>query len=113
MRLIWILLTVDSYIYPLQLRKQLSDAWGVDVTEWWFPNNEGYPDILRAVREFIDYRSEVPRDTMDKHLRDMSGLFRSMHMDEQSSSPGSESKALSPGVSQTLSFESSPEHFQG
>ena len=37
----------------------MSDLWGVDVTHWWLPNDEGYPPILRALR---DDSSELPMD---------------------------------------------------
>ena len=46
-----------SYIYPASLRKRMSDIWGVDVTGWWLPNDEGYPPVLRALRDFIDFRA--------------------------------------------------------
>ncbi|KAK5167212.1 uncharacterized protein LTR77_007943 [Saxophila tyrrhenica] len=98
-----------GYIYPVNLRKQLSDSWGVDVSHWWLPNDEGYPDIVRAIRDFIDYRSEVPKDTLEAHLREMSGIFKNLNVDEQSSSAGTDSEQRSPQFGQSVSFESSPE----
>lgn len=82
----------------------MSDLWGVDVNHWWLPNDEGYPGAVRAVRDFIEYRAQIPKDTMDAHVRDMSGIFRTMRIEDQSSL-GTDSDQLSP----ILAYESSPD----
>ena len=82
----------------------MSEIWGVDVSHWWLPNDEGLPDTIRAIREFIDYRTEMPKDTMDAHVRDISGIFQSMKVDEPNSSIGTDSDQFSPQV-----YDSSPE----
>jgi hypothetical protein len=71
----------DSYIYPASLRKRMSDLWGVDVTHWWLPNDEGYPPILRALRDFIDFRAinaAKELQAKDADVRDMAGIFKTM-----------------------------------
>ena len=69
-----------SYVYPSTLRTRMSETWGVDVTHWWLPYDEGYPPVVRAIREFIEYRARVPADDMSAHVRDMSGIFRSLDL---------------------------------
>ena len=93
-----------SYIYPPSLRQHMSEIWGIDVSHWWLPNDEGYPDAVRAIRDFIEYRQQIPKDTMDAHVRDMSGIFRSLKVEEQNSLR-TDSDQFSP----RLAYESSPE----
>ncbi|KAI7458194.1 hypothetical protein KC351_g18273 [Hortaea werneckii] len=71
-----------GYIYPANLRERMSDLWGEDVTHWWLPNNEGYPDIIRTIRDFIQYRAGEPTDAAGADVRDMSGIFREMNVRE-------------------------------
>lgn len=94
-----------GYVYPATLRTRMSEAWDVDVTHWWLPNDEGYPPVVRAIREFIEYRARLPEDTMSAHVRDMSGIFRSLDLDNQS--PGSASR--DEGTGGSMLYESSPE----
>ncbi|KAI6894153.1 hypothetical protein KC334_g12338, partial [Hortaea werneckii] len=71
-----------GYIYPANLRERMSDLWGEDVTHWWLPNDEGYPDIIRTIRDFIQYRAGEPTDAAGADVRDMSGIFREMNVRE-------------------------------
>lgn len=75
-------LICDRYIYPANLRERMSDLWGEDVTHWWLPNDEGYPDIIRTIRDFIQYRAGEPTDAAGADVRDMSGIFREMNVRE-------------------------------
>jgi hypothetical protein len=95
----------------VSLRQQLSETWGADVKEWWFPDGEGCPDVVRRVREFIKYRNIVPKDEMEQHLQHMSGLFRTMDVSEHGSSPSTDAQS-SPHRLQSVSFESSPQQKQ-
>ena len=98
-----------GYIYPAIMRKRMSEVWGVDVNHWWLPNDEGYPHVVRAIRDFIEYRARVPADTMDAHVRDMSGIFRTLNVDEQSNT-GTDSDQFSPYLGgPSMAYESSPE----
>lgn len=78
----------------------MSDVWGVDVTHWWLPNDEGYPQVVRSIRDFIDYRARIPADEMSAHVRDMSGIFRSLDL-ESEGTPTEE-------MGNPMVFESSP-----
>ena len=62
----------------------MSDIWNVDVTNWWLPNNEGYPPMIRALRDFIDFRTtsaEMQPDSKDLSVRDMAGIFKTMSLE--------------------------------
>jgi len=58
----------------------MSDFWNVDVTTWWLPSHESpqCPQLVRQIRDFIDYRATIPRDTLTANLRDMKGLLIAM-----------------------------------
>lgn len=75
---------MTRYIYPASLRKRMSDLWGVDVTHWWLPNDEGFPPMLRALRDFIDFRAMSAAkepDAKDVDVRDMAGIFKTMSLE--------------------------------
>lgn len=65
----------------------MSDLWGEDVTRWWLPNDEGYKPIIAALREFVTFRNCFPRDAWGAKLRDMSGIFRNLDMQEDRHNP--------------------------
>jgi hypothetical protein len=90
---------VRSYIYPPSLRQQLSKAWNVDVTEWWLPNDEGYPDIIRAIREFVHYRASVPKDSIEAAVRDMTGILPSLQKMNVEEKSGTDTEQFSPSTS--------------
>lgn len=63
----------------------MSDLWKVDVTQWWLPNNEGYPPIIRALRDFINFRAMSAAkqpDVKDTNVRDMTGIFKTMNIED-------------------------------
>ena len=104
----WILLTgLLSFVYPPTLRQYMSSVWGVDVSQWWLPNDEGYPTPVREVRDFIAYRAKAPPpspDTMEAHVQDMSGIFTKLKFHA-----GTDSDQFSPTLERTNPYESSPE----
>lgn len=71
-----------GYIYPENLRKRMSETWSEDVTRWWLPNDEGYPMTIRTIREFVEYRATRPTDAVGTGISNMSGIFRTMNLDE-------------------------------
>ena len=79
-------------MYPPALRARLADRWKIpEVTHWWLPNDEGYPDIVREVREWTNERTTNPRDNLREAVRDMKLIFGRMKLDDtssQESSPG-------------------------
>ncbi|KXL43359.1 hypothetical protein M433DRAFT_75059 [Acidomyces richmondensis BFW] len=106
------LIEQKGYIYPPTLRKRMSEVWNVDVTRWWLPNDEGYPAIIRSIRDFIEYRRQNPKDSVGQDVQAMSGVFRDMAVGDQNSSQDYLSTPTSSdNFEGTMSFESSPEHF--
>jgi hypothetical protein len=71
-----------SYIFPSSLRRRMSRLWGVDVTHWWLPNEEDYPPILQATREFIKDRTAAPKDPFGQDVRDINGIFSTLNIDD-------------------------------
>ena len=87
----------------------MTETWGVDVTHWWLPNDEGYPQVVRSIRDFIEYRARVPADDISAHVRDMTGIFRSLDMDGSSQSG---TATPTEEVGNPMVYESSPEQNQ-
>lgn len=79
------------------------------MNNWWLPNDEGFPNVVRAIRDFIEYRARVPEDTMEAHIRDMSGIFRGLNVEEVGST-GTDSDQFSPLLDTAKTSESSPDH---
>ncbi|GAB7357660.1 hypothetical protein MBLNU459_g0152t2 [Dothideomycetes sp. NU459] len=108
--------TVEAcgYIYPNALRQRMTGIWGVDVTRWWLPNDEGYPPILQSIREFSDYRARIPEDTVATDLRDMKGLFNALSLDtdsadRESRGTGTDSDQFDFGLDGVQLYDSSPD----
>ena len=98
----------SRYIYPSALRERMSGVWGVDVNHWWLPDDEGYPAIVRSIRDFIEYRARVPAGNMDAQVQNMSGLFRGLDV-EDDSVDGSSMDQSSPELDRSSSYETTPE----
>lgn len=60
----------------------MSRLWGVDVKDWWLPNGEGFPPILRATRDFVQARMSAPKDQFSQDLRDINGIFSTLNIDD-------------------------------
>lgn len=61
----------------------MTDIWGEDMSHWWLPNDEGYLSTIRTVRDFVEYRATKPRDPWAVGIRDMSGIFRTLNIEQQ------------------------------
>ena len=64
-----------SYIYPETLRNRFLEGWGVSPSDWWLPDDEGCPTIIRFIKDFIQERTMAPRDEVSENLREMRGIF--------------------------------------
>ncbi|KAF2235613.1 hypothetical protein EV356DRAFT_444829 [Viridothelium virens] len=71
-----------GYIFPLTLRRRMSRLWGVDVRNWWLPNDEGRPPILRATRDFVQARMSAPQDQFSRDVQDINGIFSSFDLED-------------------------------
>ncbi|KAK1046898.1 hypothetical protein LTR74_017879 [Friedmanniomyces endolithicus] len=98
------LIEQKGYIYPAALRQHMSELWGVDVNHWWLPHDAGYPSVVRALRDFVQYRASMPRDALTANVSDMSGIFEAMNLAEET---GLEEEEL--GEGRELGWGSSPE----
>lgn len=79
----------NSYVYPAAYRAKMSEAWGIDVSHWWLPNDEGFLPILQQVRSFIEYRTTPPKDRNSERLRELAGIFETLRLSGwESSSTG-------------------------
>ena len=70
------------YTYPVTLRTRLEALWGVDLSDWWLPNEEGCPPLVRQIRNFI---TSTPNDATGEDLRDFKGIFASLSLSDTSS----------------------------
>lgn len=76
-----------GYIYPDAMRNRMLEAWGLEASDWWLPNDEGCPPIIRSIKDFIRERSTAPKDQVSEDLKEMRGIFSSLNI---SDSPGSD-----------------------
>lgn len=96
---------IRSYIYQSSYRKRMTDIWGEDMSHWWLPNDEGHLATIRTIREFVEYRATKPLDSWAVGIRDMSGIFRTLNIEEQGDASAGTEGSTSPWVN-----DSSPEH---
>lgn len=83
-------LMVVSYIYPHTFRSKMADLFkDRDCMNWWLPNNENYPAIIRSIRKFVEERTAPAKDMSSEDLRDMKAIFSSMKLDEGEASQNS------------------------
>ncbi|KAL8947483.1 MAG: hypothetical protein Q9222_006240 [Ikaeria aurantiellina] len=79
------IIEAQGYTYPLTLRHKMADTWGIpEIRQWWLPNNEGYPPIVRSIRSFIEERTSKiskPGDQDEQEsIREMKGLFDKLNV---------------------------------
>lgn len=51
---------------------------GYPPSDWWLPNDEGCPPIIRSIKDFIKDRTQMPKDQVSEDLREMRGIFSSL-----------------------------------
>ncbi|KAJ4360495.1 uncharacterized protein N0V89_001060 [Didymosphaeria variabile] len=64
-----------GYIYSNVLRSRFLGGWGIPQSDWWLPNDEGCPPIIRSIKDFIQERTTAPKDEVSENLREMRGIF--------------------------------------
>lgn len=89
----------------------MSDMWNEDVTRWWLPNDEDFPPIIQEIRQFIEFRAQIPKDTVSEDLRDMRGLFNTLSMEDSDTprSRGTDSDLVDFNADGSVQWESSPD----
>jgi hypothetical protein len=84
-------LEINGYVYAPKVRESLGELW-VDPTvqQWWIPDDEGCPHLVKEIRALTEERTNNPRDQIREDVRDMKSLFSKMRLDDvgsQESSP--------------------------
>lgn len=73
-----LLIPVNRYIYPYTFRTKMSDLFrDRSCMQWWLPNNERYPPIIRSIRKFVEERTAPAVDVPTEDLKDMKTIFAS------------------------------------
>ncbi|CAA9961920.1 hypothetical protein P3342_007969 [Pyrenophora teres f. teres] len=84
----------SGYIYSDVLRNRMLEMMGVGPSDWWLPNDEGCPPIIRSIKDFIKERTQAPKDQVSDDLREMRGIFSSLTI---SDSPPSDNMTVTSG----------------
>lgn len=82
-----------GYIYSSSLRNRLLGMWGLEHSDWWLPNDENCPRIIRSIKDFITDRTTKPKDQTSEDLREMRGVFNTLTI---SDSPISDNSSTTP-----------------
>lgn len=69
------------------------ESWGLEHSDWWLPNDEGCPRIIRSIKDFIVERTTAPKDQTSEDLREMRGIFSTLTISE---SPPDENMSSTP-----------------
>jgi hypothetical protein len=77
---------IHRYIYSDVLRNRMLESMGIGPSDWWLPNDEGCPPIIRSIKDFIKERTTAPKDQVSDDLREMRGIFNSLTMSDSPSS---------------------------
>ncbi|KAK4909891.1 hypothetical protein LTR49_021376 [Elasticomyces elasticus] len=108
------LIEQKGYIYPAALRQHMSELWAIDVNHWWLPNDEGYPRVVRSIRDFVQYRASMPKDAQTSDVRDISNILKALNLSEDSNFPddlkSTGSDVFDPSLDPSMNWGSSPEH---
>ncbi|CAN9136253.1 unnamed protein product [Alternaria alternata] len=67
-----------GYIYSDVLRNRMLESMGLGPSDWWLPNDESCPPIIRSIKDFIKDRTQAPKDQVSDDLREMRGIFSSL-----------------------------------
>lgn len=75
------------------MRNRVLEQWGIEHSDWWLPNDERCPPIIRDIKDFIQERTSAPKDQTSEDLREMRGIFSTLTL---SDSPPSETSSHTP-----------------
>ncbi|KAF2264017.1 hypothetical protein CC78DRAFT_580757 [Lojkania enalia] len=82
-----------GYIYSNTLRNRMLDNWGLEHSDWWLPDDEQCPPIIRSIKDFIQERTMAPKDQTSEDLREMRGIFSTLTITD---SPPSDNSGHTP-----------------
>ncbi|KAF1830038.1 hypothetical protein BDW02DRAFT_121907 [Decorospora gaudefroyi] len=98
----------SGYIYSDVLRNRMLESMGASPSDWWLPNDEGCPPIIRSIKDFIKERTQAPKDQVSDDLREMRGIFSSLTI---SDSPPSDTRTVTSAGSTGIETLGSPEGY--
>jgi hypothetical protein len=81
------------------LRNRILEQWGLEHSDWWLPNDEDCPRIIRSIKDFIHERTREPKDQTSEDLREMRGIFSTLTISE---SPPDENMGNTPPIDSVL-----------
>ena len=77
----------------------MAELWDIpEIHHWWLPNDEGYPPIIRSIREFIEDRTMKTRDQPSEDLREIKGILSKMTIDDSPRDSPESSSSVAGGV---------------
>ncbi|EUC36145.1 hypothetical protein COCCADRAFT_88870 [Bipolaris zeicola 26-R-13] len=76
----------SGYIYSDVLRNRMLESMGAPPSDWWLPDDEGCPPIIRSIKDFIKDRTQAPKDQVSEDLREMRGIFNSLTISDSPTS---------------------------
>ncbi|OJD14275.1 hypothetical protein AJ78_05352 [Emergomyces pasteurianus Ep9510] len=86
-----------GYIYPQAFRSKMAELWQLpELNHWWLPNEEGYPSLVREIRDWTSERDLKPRDTLREDIRDLKTMFWRMSVEDTSSAGSPSSNMVTP-----------------
>ena len=76
--------------------------------DWWLPNDEDYPPIIRSIRKFVEERTSKATNLPAEDLRDMKAIFASLKLDDGRTSipPTSYKAGSTAGIAVAASHDS-------
>ena len=79
-------------------RSRILESWGLEASDWWLPNDEGCPRIVRSIKDFIRERETAPKDQVSEDLKEMRGVFGTLTISDSPSSSDTTSQTPIEGV---------------
>lgn len=98
------------------MRNRFLESWRLGPSDWWLPDDEACPPIIRQIKDFIQERTTAPKDRVSEDLREMRGIFSSLVIsdsppDDNSSNATEDTNALSAHTDDMLMYTgSSPDY---
>ncbi|KAF2125163.1 hypothetical protein P153DRAFT_300606 [Dothidotthia symphoricarpi CBS 119687] len=95
----------SGYIYSDVMRTRMLESYGLSPSDWWLPNDEACPPIIRSIKNFIHERATAPKDQVSDDLKEMRGIFGSMTISDSPDSVTVTSSDYAGGASAQGNFD--------
>ena len=74
------------------------ESMGETPSDWWLPDDEACPPIIRSVKDFIKDRTTAPKDQLSDDLREMRGVLNSLTLSDSPSDNSTVTSADGSGI---------------